>query len=132
MSEKIISELKQVIGIVEQFDKDSAQDATVLHAYLIDLTNFMARANLLMAEYGRAFRQAKKQAYINLKASEGAQGNKKFSVMLAKDYVDSCCSESAYIYDLAERTSRLCTHTIDALRTILSSLKSERQFASYG
>lgn len=26
MSEKIISELKQVIGIVEQFDKDSAQD----------------------------------------------------------------------------------------------------------
>jgi hypothetical protein len=126
----IIEELTQYLHTIETFDKDSAQDGTALHGYLIQLTNYMARANYLMAEYKRENRINKKNAYHKL-----AKGNHSkqpyFSPMLAKDYIDSVCDNSGYHYDLAERLSRSCVHTIDVVRTIVSSLKSERQFLNY-
>jgi len=124
----IIQELTGYIKKIETFDKDAGQDAQVLHQYLIELTNYMARANNVMADYKRKFRQEKQQAYLKLIASTQSQ-SKNFAPMLAKDYVDSMCHETGYVYDLAERLSRLCTHTIEAVRTIVSSLKSERQFS---
>lgn len=128
MSERIIQELKVYLNTVNQFDKDSAQDASALHSYLIELTQFMARANYLMAEYQKKFREEKKEAYRVLTQSV-IKDQKYYSASIAKDYVDAQCSETGYIYDLAERTSRLCYHVMDCIRTIISSLKSERQFA---
>ena len=127
---EIIEELTGYFLKVQEFDKDSAQDGQVLHAYLIELTNIMARANYLMAEYQRKFREEKRAAYLKLTASSHAQ-QQYYAPSLAKDFVDSQCSESGYVYDLAERVSRLCSHVIDAVRTIISSLKSERAFANY-
>lgn len=128
MSEK--EELIQYMEKIQQFDKDSAQDAEILYAYLIEITNVMARANFLMAEFQRKFREEKKAAYLKLTASSHAQ-QKYWAPSLAKDFVDAQCSESGYLFDLAERLSRLCTHVIDAIRTIIYSLKSERQFANH-
>lgn len=125
---KLKEELIGYLETIQQFDKDSAQDATALHAYLLDLTQFGARANYLKAELGRIFRQEKKQAYLNLAASQQAT-QKYYAPSLEKDYVDACCNESGYMYDLADRCAAQCVHTIDAIRTIISSLKSERQFA---
>ena len=127
---EIIEELTGYFLKVQEFDKDSAQDGQVLHAYLIELTNIMSRANFLMAEYQRKFREEKRAAYLKLTASSHAQ-QQYWAPSLAKDYVDSQCSESGYVFDLAERVSRLCSHVIDAVRTIISSLKSERAFANY-
>ena len=127
---EIITELTGYMNKVETFDKDAAQDGQQLHAYLIELTQMMARANFLMADYQRKFRQEKKAAYLNLIASETAS-QKYFAPSLAKEFVDSQCADTGYIYDLAERLSRLCTHCIDAVRTIVSSLKSERSFSNY-
>lgn len=129
-TEEIKIELIEYLEKIQGFDKDSAQDGNMLHAYLIELTNIMARSNYLMAEYQRKFRQDKKKAYLQLSCSSHAQ-EKYFAPSLAKDYVDASCDESGYMYDLAERLSRLCSHTMDAIRTIISSLKSERQFAQY-
>jgi len=126
----IPEELIQYMKTVEEFDKDSGQDAQALHAYLIRLTNFMARANFLMADYQRKFRAEKKAAYLKLTVSSHAQ-QQYYAPSLAKDFIDAQCGDSGYIFDLAERLSRLCTHTIDAMRTIISSLKSEREFAQY-
>jgi|SRR6185312_1964490 len=127
---EVIEELTNYFLKVQDFDKDSAQDGQVLHAYLIELTNIMSRANYLMAEYQRKFRQEKKAAYLKLTASSHAQ-QQYYAPSLAKDFVDAQCDESGYVYDLAERVSRLCSHTMDAVRTIVSSLKSERTFAQY-
>ncbi len=91
----------------------------------------MARSNYLMAVYQKNFREEKKAAYLKLVASSHAQ-QQYWAPSLAKDYVDSQCSENGFVYDLAERLSRLCSHTIDAIRTVVSSLKSEREMASYG
>lgn len=126
----VVKELTEYMQIIQEFDKDCAQDASALHAYLIHLTQLMARANLLMAEYNKKFREEKKQAYLRLAASSQAQ-QKYYSASLAKDYIDSQCSETGYIYDLACRVSRSCVHAMDAIRTIISSLKSERTFSSY-
>ena len=128
--QQVINELEGYMFTIQTFDKDMAQDGDALHAYLVELTNIMARANLLMAQYQKEFRQKKRQVYLNLHASQVAS-NKYFAPSLAKDFVDAECYELGYVYDLAERLSRLCTHTIDAIRTIVSSLKSERQFAQY-
>lgn len=128
--QKIIDEIKGYMLIIEQFDKDAGQDADALYAYLIQLTNFMARANYLMAEYNKKFRDEKKQAYLKLTASSHAQ-QQYYAPSLAKDFIDSQCGESGYIYDLAERLSRLTVHTSDAIRTIISSLKSERIMSNY-
>lgn len=127
---EIIEELTEYFLKVQEFDKDSAQDGQVLHAYLIELTNIMARANFLMAEYKRKFRQEKKTAYEKLTKTVISE-QRYYAPSLAKDYIDSQCSESGYVYDLSERVSRLCNHTIEAIRTIISSLKSERVFAQY-
>jgi hypothetical protein len=126
----MIKELTGYIQKIQEFDKDAGQDSTQLHAYLIELTQMMARANFLMAEYQRKFREEKKAAYLKLTASSHAQ-QQYYAPSLAKDFIDSQCSDSGFIYDLAERLSRLCSHTIDAIRTIVSSLKSEREFAHY-
>lgn len=128
--QQIITELEQYLNIIQTFDKDTAQDAQALHEYLISLTNFMARANLIMAQYQKKFREEKKAAYLNLVASQTAS-QKYFSASQGKDFVDSQCAEVGYVFDLAERLSRCCSHTISAMITVVSSLKSERQFANY-
>jgi len=125
-----ITERKEYMNEINSFSKDMGQDAQSLHEYIIRLTNIMARANELMADWKRNNREETASAYQNLQASMKAQ-NTHFSPTMAKHYVDAKCKETAYVYDLAERTSRLCTHTIDAIRTVVSSLKSEREFSNY-
>lgn len=128
--EKIIKELTDYLYTIETFDKDASQDGQALYAYLIDLTNKLARANLIMAEYKRKLRQEKAANYITLSKSQYAK-QQYYAPSLARDYIDAQSFDTGYVYDLAERLSRCCTHTIDALRTIISSLKSERSFANY-
>jgi hypothetical protein len=130
MIENIVSEVNSYLEEIQNFSRDMAQDATALHEYLIRLTNIMARCNQLMAEWKRVNREETVVAYQNLQVSLLSQ-KKNFSPSMAKDYVNAKCSESGYLYDLAERCSRLCTHTIDAIRTVISSLKSEREFAQF-
>ena len=126
----IIKELTGYLYTIETFDKDSAQDGQVLHAYLIDLTNKLARANYIMADYKRLMRKEKATNYLKLAASSQAQ-EKYYAPSLAKDFIDAQSSDLGFVFDLAERTSRTILHTMDGLRTIISSLKSERSFAQF-
>ena len=128
--EAVIKELTDYFKVIETFNKDMAQDGTALHEYLIQLTNYMARANYLKAEYSRKFREQKKKSYQTLAMSSEAQA-RYYAPSLAKDFIDAQCSETGFIYDLADRCSATCTHTVSALITIISDLKSERQFSQY-
>jgi hypothetical protein len=123
-------ELQSYFDIIVGFSKDMGQDGSALHEYMIELTNYAARANNILAEYKRKLREEKRKAYITLSNSYHAR-QKYFAPTLAKDYVDCECSETAFTVDLSERLSRSCVHTIDALRTIISSLKSEREFSKF-
>lgn len=127
---EIINELTEYLKVIETFDKDSAQDGQVLYSYLIDLTNKLARANFIMAEYKMKVRKQRLEDYQAL-AKSGHAKQKYYAPSLAKDYVEAQGAELAYVYDLSERLSRCIVHSIDALRTIISSLKSERTFSNY-
>ena len=128
--QEIVKELTGYLYTIETFDKDSAQDGQVLYAYLIDLTNKQARANFIMAEYKRKMRHEKAANYIALSKSQYSK-QQYYAPSLAKDYIDAQSSEVSFVFDLAERLSRCCTHTMDGLRTIISSLKSERMAANF-
>ena len=120
----VVEELTQYLKTIETFDKDASQDAQALYAYLINLSNWMARAGFIMAGSKRLIRQQKELMYEKVNSL-------KLSPSLAKDYLDSINSELHYTYELAERCSRCCVHTGDSLRTIISSLKNERNASHY-
>jgi len=116
-----IKELNEYLKLIEEFSKDSAQDGQALHAYMIHLTNIMSRAGQIMAEYKRLVRRKK----------EKADGINNIGPALPAGYENAALSDVAYVYDLAERLSRCCVHTCDGLRTVISSLKNERQTMNY-
>ncbi len=124
-------ELEGYLKIIEQFSPDMGQDVDALNSYLIQLTNYMARANFIMAEYRMLVRKKKQTEYDYLTRSKHSQ-ELYFKPTLVKDYVDSACSELSNTYDLAERTSRACSHTTDAVRTIVSYLKEEMRLSKFG
>jgi len=127
---EILKELHSYLYAIETFDKQMAQDGATLHVYLIELTQYMARANTLMAEWNKIYKDAKVKAYNSLAASQVAS-QRYFSASQGKDYVDAQCAEIGEVYDTAERCSRTAVHAADCIRTIISSLKSERTFAQY-
>lgn len=129
MHEAIIDELIQNLKIIEDFDKDSAQDGEALHAYLIQLGNLGARSNYLMADFKRRLREEKQKAYLKLTADY--KDRPFFAVSMARDYVECQCANTAFVYELAERLSRSCVHVSSSIITIISSLKSEKQFSHY-
>lgn len=94
------------------------------------LCKTMAFINGQMAEAKRDLNRKKLVAYELLVSSEIAQANY-FAPSLAKDYISARCEKEQYEYDLCERTSRTVVHQIDALRSIISSLKEEMKIASY-
>ncbi|RYD51198.1 MAG: hypothetical protein EOP52_12440 [Sphingobacteriales bacterium] len=109
---------------------ETTQSITVLMADAGALVKVMAFANGQMAQAKRELNEAKVRAYNGLIASQRATGFD-ISPMLARDYVAAQCSKEAYAYDLAERCSRTCVHTIDTLRTCISALKEELRHLQY-
>lgn len=94
------------------------------------LCKSMAFVNGQMAEAKRLLNKKKITAYESLAASSVAN-EQYFAPSLAKDYIGAKLLDEQYEYDLCERCSRTITHTIDAIRTIISSLKEEMKIASY-
>lgn len=86
--------------------------------------------NEQMAEAKRVLNKKKITAYESLAASSIAN-QEYFAPSLAKDYISAKCENEQYEYDLCERASRTIVHTLDAVRTIISSLKEEMKIASY-
>lgn len=91
----------------------------------------MAFINGQMAEAKRILNLRKINAYETLVTSSVAN-EQYFAPSLAKDYIGAKLVDDQFNYDLCERCSRTIVHTIDALRTIISSLKEELKLSSYG
>lgn len=94
------------------------------------LCKSMAFVNGQMAEAKRILNQRKITAYETLAASSVAN-EQYFAPSLAKDYIGAKLVNDQYHYDLCERCSRTIVHTIEALRTIISSLKEEMKISGY-
>lgn len=124
---KALEDFMQYLQSVKPEDLGSAED---IRLHLISLTSWLAWSGEQMAVTGRAYNIAKRDAYHKLQQDFEANGAK-LSPMLARDYVNSLCSKEGYAYDLAERSNRSTVHAIDALRSVLSSLKEEQRSINY-
>ncbi|CAB4126228.1 hypothetical protein UFOVP153_20 [uncultured Caudovirales phage] len=94
------------------------------------LCNALPFVNSQMALTKRLLNEAKVKAYHRLQTSSAAQ-QKYYAPSLAKDYINSQCSEEQYNYDMCERCSRTIVHIIDAMRTAISALKQEQIISQY-
>lgn len=127
-----IQRLEDCFEWLEVSSKDYTSSQSI--SWLIDqvgiLCNTMAFVNNQMAVAKELLNKARVKAYQDLQLSMKSQ-EVYFSPMLAKEYVNSKCSDENYAYDLCERASRTVVHTLDALRTCISALKEEVKVSSY-
>ena len=122
--------LQAILSSIEGTVIDDMQTREQVSNYLIRLTGWMAYTNEQMAVTNRAHNIAKRDAYAKLQEQYNATGVT-LSPSLAKDYIGSLCSKTAYGYQMAERTSRTIVHTIDAMRSVLSTMKAEMEALRY-
>lgn len=112
-------------------DYTSSQSLSWLIDQMGMLCKSLAFAGAQMAISKKELNQQKSKAYESLAASSVANAEY-FAPSLAKDYISSKLVNAQYNYDIAKRFSRVLVHTIDALRTCISALKTENQYSSYG
>jgi hypothetical protein len=94
------------------------------------LCRSLAFVNEQMAIAKQLLNRKKITAYESLVTSSVAN-QEYFAPSLAKDYIAAKCEKEQYDFDLTERCSRTLTHTIEAIRSILSALKEEMKIESY-
>ena len=85
----------------------------------------MAFGGEQMAISKKLFNDAKLKAYTMLQDFYKTVPDKKFSPLLAKDFVSSQCSTESYNYDLAERYVRALVHISSNIVTSISGLKEQ-------
>lgn len=107
-----------------------SQSINFLIDKLGELTVSLAFVNTQMAVSKKELNRTKSRAYSSLIGSSIAN-EQYFAPSLAKDYISAKCEEAQFNYDLAERTSRSLTHTIDSIRTAISALKEDLKVSQY-
>ena len=123
-------QMEAIMAAIEGTTTDDLQTPQHLQEYLIRLTSWLASANEYMANAGHSYDIAKRDAYIRLKDEIVGKGAT-FAPSIAKDYIASLCSAQGANYRFAERTSRTITHTIEAMRSVISSKKAELTHLQY-
>lgn len=123
-------ELLAIMNTLEGTAYANLQSIDLLIEYGFTMVQWIARSGEIMAEAKEDLHKKRRQAYLNVIASLGAQ-EKKIGPMLIKDYINDCCAEENALYELAERTNRACTHANDLIRTAISALKQEQYSSRY-
>lgn len=117
-------QLQVILDTIEGTSFDQLQSINLLMDWGFKLQQWMAFAGSQQAACKRKLHEARRQALVNLVASLKANGAE-MAISLQKQYVDDLCADENYNYELAERCSRACVHSLDFVRTVLSTLKSE-------
>lgn len=124
------SYLETLLETLQGIKPEEMQSGESVRQQLITLASWLAWTGEQMALAGKAYNIAKRDAYTKLQEDYKDKGIT-LAPSLAKDYIGSMCSKEAYAYDVAERSNRCLVHTIEAYRSVLSSLKSEAQYINH-
>lgn len=117
-------QLQAILDTIEGTTFDQVQSLNLLMDWGFKLKSWMAFAGSQQAECKRELHSARRKAMVNLIASLEANGAD-LAVSLQKAYVDDLCATENFNYELAERTCRACVHSLDFVRTCISTLKTE-------
>lgn len=105
-----------------------SQSVNFLIDKLGELSVSLAFINNQQAIAKKYLNEQKVKAYHSLITSQTAN-EEYFAPSLAKDFISAKLSKEQYDYDICERCSRSLVHTIDAIRTAISALKMEKEYA---
>lgn len=133
--------IQQLFDFFEQIDsvmavKASTTDGNAVADYIADLlmlfpssTNVLASAKWYANE---AYRHEYNKVTEALKAgNQPKELRGVLSPLAIKEYIKARTSDFIYIADRADRCNAAITHSLDALRSVLSNLKAERQISNY-
>ncbi len=124
------TDILAILSSIESTNYSDVQSIDLLLEYGFRLTQWVAFSGEAMAEAKQELHAARRNAYLKVESSLNAQ-QKKWSPMLAKDYVNDCCSAENAYYELCERANRAATHSVDLVRTAISALKAEMQTSNF-
>ena len=124
------ADIKAILEAISQTHYKDVNNAVVLLEYGFELTGWIAFSGECVAEAKEILHRARKQAFIDLVASLGAQ-QKKIGAMLMKDYCNDVCAEENAYLALCERANAAATHASDLVRSALSYLKTEMATVNY-
>lgn len=132
--EQIFDFFEQVDGVLSVKSSTTAgeavadQIADLLMLYPAS-TNVLASAKWYANE---AYRHEYNKVVEALKSAEQPKELKgALSPLAIKEYIKSRTADFIYILERADRCNAAITHSLDALRSVLSNLKAERQISNY-
>lgn len=141
MKPQFIWEKEQILSFLDQADRlleitlngDNPEEVIDRMAHIITL--FPSSSNAVASAKWWREHQYKieyKQVYERYVRAEQPDHSRTFvSASILKDYINARVGEWTSIVSRAERQNAAITHSLDALRSILSSLKEERKISNY-
>jgi hypothetical protein len=121
--EKIEQELAEIQGFLElEFAGD---DMSQCKQRMQDLSVYMARSGKLKADAEHHYHKVLNGAVVNALKDVAALN---MGTSTLNKYIESMCRDYKQLEVWADRVNRSATHQIDALRTLLSYAKSERNY----
>lgn len=124
------AEILAILTAIQDTGYKEVSNPTQLMEYGFELAGWIAFTGEAVAEAKEILHRTRKQAYINLVASLGAQ-DKKIGEQMKKDYVNDCCAKEQAYLALCERANAAATHACDLVRSALSYLKTEMSNLNY-
>lgn len=126
-------EMSKVMAIhteVEQLQAEGIQSADAVIEIGVRLAAYLPYTGQQMALAKKVMNQKRKEAYDQLIFTQRSLNQPVYPSTM-KDYVNAQCCEEQYNYDLCERANRSIVHTLDFLRSVLSTLKEEMKISQY-
>lgn len=125
-----VPELERILDEIQRTGYSDVDNIPLMLDFGVKIQAYMAFTSGQVAAAKEELHKARKQGYINLVASMTSQ-KKQIGPMLMKDYVNDVCHQENFNYTLADRCNSACIHSLDLIRSVLSTMKAELQANSF-
>ena len=115
---------------VEALRAEQVHSADMVIEIGVRLAAYLPYTGQQMALARKLMNQKRKEAYDQLIFTQRSLGQPVYPSTM-KDYVNAQCAEEQFNYDLCERANRSIVHTLDFLRSVLSTLREEMKISQY-
>lgn len=123
------AKLEEILKQIAETKATSVQSVDILIEVGFELAAWIAFSGQQKAEAKRDLHKKRHAAMISLAGSLKANAAA-LSATMQRDFINDVCYEENYALELADRCNSTCIHTLDFIRSCMSSLKAERQYAS--
>lgn len=122
--ESIEKELNGFQDYVAALSYEDIKDMAILNEVLLSLSQKLSRSASLVADATALAAKARKKAYKDYSDLIKLQGYS-MAPSILKDYIAAQYPDELHCEVLADRVNRSLTHTMEAVRSILSATKTE-------